>query len=70
MKTSPGYKKEAESKDDAIHEDFEKTDETVNIRKIKNGFIVKTDWREKPKGKDGMSEYKSEEVYHEKNPVG
>lgn len=70
MKSSIGYKvskkKEDASEEKELKDDFKKEDESVNIRKITNGFVVRRSWRE---GKKGDMSYKDEETFYDKNPL-
>lgn len=70
MKTEAVYKeskKESSSvKSSEVKDDFKREGETVTIRQISNGFIATKNWCE---GKGMKKEYKSEEIYYEKNPL-
>lgn len=72
MKTEAVYKesKSAEkaesSKKSEVKDDFNRTDETVSIRKISNGYVAKKCWKE---GKGNKMEYKEEEIYYAENPL-
>jgi len=79
MKAKPIYKeakaesKKEESGEDGkklMKDDFKRENETVSIRKIKNGYIVKKCWNEKRNAKDSYGNYKEEEYFSEENPVG
>ena len=64
-----GYSSPKESsKEEAgeVKDNFNRRNETVNIRKIKNGFIVKKCWEE---GKKEKSRYCEEEEYFKSNPL-
>lgn len=69
MKTSLGYKTKKdepaeESKE--LHDKLDKREETVNIRKIDNGYIVRRSWSQ---GEGDKREFKEIEQYFEKNPI-
>lgn len=69
MKASLGYKKKAdepagESKE--LHDKLDKREETVNIRRIDNGYIVRKSWTQ---GEGAKKEYKESEEFFENNPI-
>lgn len=69
MKTSLGYKTKKdepaeESKE--LHDKLDKREETVNIRKIDNGYIVRRSWSQ---GEGDKREFKETEQYFASNPI-
>lgn len=67
-KIEAGYSspKETSKKSNEVKDDFGRTEETANIRKIKNGYLVKKCWQE---GKGDKRQYKEEEEYFKENPL-
>lgn len=56
----------AESSEKEVKSDLSRKNETVEVRKIKNGYIARHSWQE---GSGSNTEYKNEEVYYDKNPL-
>lgn len=63
MKTSPVYK-ESKSESKEKSSSLKKEGDSVNIRKIENGYIATSS------GTDGKGNYRTCETYHKENPLG
>lgn len=60
--------------DDAVAEvkdTFAKKNMDINVRQIKNGFLVRRSWTEPSSDENGRpyEDYKSEEEYYPENPL-
>lgn len=54
-----------------VKDDFDKKDINVNIRKIKNGYIVRRSWSEPSEDDSGRpyDKWCEEEEYYQENPL-
>jgi 3-methyladenine DNA glycosylase Mpg len=58
----------AEAPETKVTENFVKKDMSVNVREIKNGYIVSRSWYE-GESDDCCHSYKNEEEYYATNPL-
>jgi len=72
MRQSIGYKVSKKQEESASEESgelkdsLEKQDESVTVRKIKNGYIVHRSWSE---GEGEKKRYKDEDEFYSTNPI-